>query len=59
MTMSALLLGLVISVKERGDTSLHLVKAMLMALRVSSLFSVLGNFIILIDSTEISVILQG
>lgn len=47
IVMSALLLGLVISVKARGETSLHFVKAMLIALRVSSLFSVLGNFVIL------------
>lgn len=47
IVMSALLLGLVISVKVRGETSLHFVKAMLIALRVSSLFSVLGNFVIL------------
>lgn len=47
IVISALLLGLVISVKVRGETSLHFVKAMLIALRVSSLFNVLGNFVIL------------
>lgn len=49
IVMSALLLRSVISVKVRGETSLHLVKAILIALRVSSLFSVLGNFVILGD----------
>lgn len=47
IVMSALLLRSVTSVKVRGETSLHLVKAILIALRVSSLFSVLGNFKIL------------
>lgn len=49
MVMSAVALPLVTSVKVSGDTSLHLVKAMLMAFRVSSLFRVLGNFMILDD----------
>lgn len=35
------------SVKVKGETSLHLVKAMLMAFLVSSMFRVLGNLMIL------------
>ena len=52
--MSALLLGFVISLKERGDTSLHLVNAMLIALRVSSLFRVLGNLVILTNTQDMT-----
>lgn len=47
MVMSAVAFPSVISVKVSGDTSLHLVKAMLMAFLVSSTFRVLGNFTIL------------
>lgn len=56
--MSALLLGLVISVKVKGETSLHLVKAILIALRVSSLLSVLGNVVILEGDEKEDVDLQ-
>lgn len=47
MVMSAVVLSPVTSVKVKGDTSLHLVKAMLMAFLVSSTFRVLGNLMIL------------
>lgn len=47
MVMSVVVLLSVTSVKLSGDTSLHLVKAMLMAFLVSSTFRVLGNFKIL------------
>lgn len=47
MVMSAVALPSIISVKVSGDTSLHLVKAMLMAFLVSSTFRVLGNLVIL------------
>lgn len=47
MVMSAVAFPSVISAKVSGDTSLHLVKAMLMAFLVSSTFRVLGNFTIL------------
>lgn len=47
MLMSTELLPSLTSEKLRGDTSLHLVKAMLMAFLVSSTFRVLGNLMIL------------
>lgn len=47
MVMSAVALASVTSAKVSGETSLHLVKAMLMAFLVSSTFRVLGNLVIL------------
>ena len=47
MVMSTVALPSVTSVKASGDTSLHFVKAMLMAFLVSSTFRVFGNFMIL------------
>lgn len=47
MVMSVVALPSVTSVNISGDTSLHFVKAMLMAFLVSSTFRVFGNFVIL------------
>lgn len=49
MVMSTVALPLVTSVKVSGDTSLHLVKAMLMDFLVSSTLRLVGNFRILKD----------
>lgn len=52
MVMSTVALPLVTSVKVSGDTSLHLVKAMLMDFLVSSTLRLLGNFRILKDTVH-------